>query len=128
MLGDPEDLPKAEAVECGLLNMTVGARCATLVSGLRMLRDGAEIWARKIGSFKFICCVPQTAPHGWLETLRISRISLQKKTIPIPGVKPGVKCPWRTRSNLAPWLWSFEVSKGACRGHGNCRFYQDLRV
>jgi len=85
MLGDPEDLPKAEAVECGLLNMTVGARCATLVSGLRMLRDGAEIWARKIGSFKFICCVPQTAPHGWLETLRISRISLQKKTIPIPG-------------------------------------------
>ena len=41
MLGDPEDLPKAEAVECGLLNMTVGARCATLVSGLRMLRDGA---------------------------------------------------------------------------------------
>lgn len=28
MLGDPEDLPEAEAVECGLLNMTVGARCA----------------------------------------------------------------------------------------------------
>lgn len=36
MLGDPEDLPKAEAVEYGLLNMTEGARCATLVSGLRM--------------------------------------------------------------------------------------------
>lgn len=32
MLGDPEDLPKAEAVECGLLNMTVGARCEVSVA------------------------------------------------------------------------------------------------
>ena len=86
MLGDPEDLPKAEAVECGLLNMTVGARCATLVSGLRMLRDGAEIWARENWELQvYMLCPANGTPWVARNTLEYLESHFKKKTIPIPG-------------------------------------------